>query len=45
MRKQKILFLFILLFGIGEIKRFAYDIAVKNADGVTIYYNFINYLE
>ena len=23
-------------------KAFAYDIAVKNADGVTIYYNYIN---
>ena len=23
-------------------KAYAYDIAVKNADGVTIYYNYIN---
>ena len=35
-------FLFALLMSMVGTKAFAYDIAVKNADGVTIYYNYIN---
>ena len=34
-------FLFVLMSMVGE-KAYAYDIAVANADGVTIYYNYIN---
>lgn len=34
--------LFVILLSITSHKTFAYDIAVENADGVTIYYNFIN---
>ena len=35
-------YLFTILMSIVGTKVLAYDIAVKNADGVTIYYNFIN---
>ena len=35
------LFLTVLMSMVGN-RTFAYDIAVKNTDGVTIYYNFIN---
>lgn len=35
-------FLFTLLMSMAETKAFAYDIAVENADGVTIYYNYTN---
>ena len=34
-------FLFVLMSMVGE-KVYAYDIAVKNADGITIYYNYVN---
>lgn len=34
--------LFILLCLTGTRAAYAYDIAVDNADGITIYYNFIN---
>ena len=37
--KTILLTLFILMAG---IRAYAYDIEVKNADGVTIYYNYIN---
>ena len=36
------LFLFTLIALLWSNKLFAYDIAVENADGVTIYYNYIN---
>ena len=39
---KKIFILFSILLSMGGIKAFAYDIEVKNADGVTIYYNYIN---
>ena len=35
-------FLLIMLLSIVRFNTFAYDIAVKNEDGVTIYYNYIN---
>ena len=35
-------FLFTLLMSMETTKVFAYDIAVENADGVTIYYNYTN---
>lgn len=42
MRQSKLLLLFIVLLSLTSYKSFAYDIAVENADGVTIYYNYIN---
>lgn len=42
MIQKKLFFLFGLLLSMIGTKAFAYDIAVKNADGVTIYYNYIN---
>ena len=40
--KQNITFLLIILMSMVGAKASAYDIAVKNEDGVTIYYNYIN---
>ena len=40
-RHQLLLFLMVIMNLVGT-KALAYDIAVKNADGVTIYYNYIN---
>ena len=43
MKKQSLItFLLVLFMSMIGIKAFAYDIAVKNADGVTIYYSYIN---
>lgn len=42
MTTKKLFFLFSVLLSMAVTKAFAYDIAVKNADGVTIYYNYIN---
>ena len=42
MATEKIFILFIILLSMVGTKALAYDIAVKNADGVTIYYNYIN---
>ena len=42
METKKIFFLFCLLLSMATTKAFAYDIAVKNADSVIIYYNYIN---
>ena len=42
MKQISITFLLTLLMSMMNNKAQAYDIAVKNADGVTIYYNFIN---
>ena len=39
---KKLLFLFSILLSMVGTKASAYDIAVENADGVTIYYNYIN---
>ena len=38
----KLSFLFILILSMMGTKTYAYDIAVENADGKTIYYNYIN---
>jgi len=42
MKQIKLTFLLTVLMSMVGAKAFAYDIAVKNADGVTIYYNYIN---
>ena len=42
MRQSKLLLFFVVLLSMVGNKLFAYDIKVKNVDGVTIYYNFIN---
>ena len=42
MKTKKLILLFCLLCSMAVNNAFAYDIAVKNADGVTIYYNYIN---
>lgn len=42
MKQQSIALLIILVMVIFGTKAYAYDIAVANGDGVTIYYNFIN---
>ena len=42
MKKQLIPFLLIVLMSMFGAKSFAYDIAVSNADGKTIYYKWIN---
>ena len=42
MKKQSFTILLVLLINMISTKAFAYDIAVQNADGVTIYYNYIN---
>ena len=42
MSYKKIIILFTILVCMVGTKAFAYDIAVENEDGVTIYYNYIN---
>ena len=42
MATKKFLFLFSMLLSMGGTKALAYDIAIENANGVTIYYNYIN---
>ena len=43
MKKQSLFTILItILLSMVEAKAFAYDIAVENAEGVTIYYNYIN---
>jgi len=42
MTANKIILLSTILISMIETKAFAYDIEVKNADGVTIYYNYVN---
>ena len=42
MKQLNIKFLLALLISMLGVKASAHDIAVKNADGMTIYYNFIN---
>jgi len=39
---KKLFFLFSILLSMVGNKALAFDIAVKNADGITIYYNYIN---
>jgi len=39
---KKLFVLFSILLSMAGTKALAYNIAVKNADGVTIYYNYIN---
>ena len=42
MKSKKLCFLFSILLSMVGTKALAYDIEVKNADGVTIFYNYIN---
>ncbi len=42
MKQLKLTFLLTVLMSMVGAKTYAYDIAVQNADGVTIYYNYIN---
>ena len=42
MKRFKLIFLFTILMSIVGAQAYAYDLAVKNADDVTIYYNYIN---
>ena len=42
METKKLFFLFSILLSMVGTRASAYDIAVENADGVTIYYNYIN---
>ena len=42
MESKKLFFLFSILFSMFVTRSLAYDIAVENADGVTIYYKYIN---
>jgi len=42
MKQSKFAFLLVVLLSMVDYKLFAYDIAVKNSDGVIIYYNYIN---
>ena len=42
MKQQNIKFLLTLLISMLGVKASAHDIAVKNSDGKTIYYNYIN---
>ena len=42
MKQSFITILFSVIMSMVGAKALAYDIAVENADGVTIYYNFIN---
>ena len=42
MKQFKVLLLFIVLMSMVGAKAYAYDIAVENTDGVTIYYNYVN---
>lgn len=45
MKHLKLSFLLTLLMSMVGIEASAHDIEVKNSDGVTIYYNFINNME
>ena len=45
MKHLNIKFLFALLISMVGVKASAHDIAVKNADGVTIYYNYVGSTE
>ena len=42
MKHSTLIFLLIMLMSMIGASSFAYDIAVENADGVTIYYSYIN---
>ena len=42
MKTTNVKFLVVLLISLFSVKASAHDIAVRNADGVTIYYNYIN---
>ena len=42
MKQFKLTFLLTILLSMFGVKSFAYDIAVKNSDGVTIYYSFLS---
>lgn len=42
MRRIKSLFTLVVLINLTSLEALAYDIAVENGEGVTIYYNYIN---
>lgn len=42
MKQSKLLFLLVVLMSMTSNKSYAHDIAVENADGITIYYSYIN---
>ena len=42
MKQIKLAFLFTMLLSMVGVQAFAHDLAVENADGVTIFYNYIN---
>ena len=42
MKQIKLAFLFTMLLSMVGVQTFAHDLAVENADGVTIFYNYIN---
>ena len=42
MGTKRICYLLIILLSMVVTKAWAYDIKVDNADGVTVYYNYIN---
>jgi hypothetical protein len=42
MKSKKLFFLFSILLSMVGTKALAYDFEAKNADGVTLYYNYIN---
>ena len=42
MKRKKLILLFCILFSMAVTNALAYDFAVKNADSVMIYYNYIN---
>ncbi len=42
MKTTNVRFLVVLLISLFSVKASAHDIEVRNADGVTIYYNYIN---
>ena len=42
MKSKKLCFLFSILLSMVGTKALAYDFEAKNADGVTLYYNYIN---
>ena len=42
MKQSNLILLLVMLLSMTSYKSFAYDIAVENTDGITIYYNYIN---
>ena len=42
MKQYHVFFVFAVLMSMVGTKAFAYDVAIENEDGITIYYNYIN---